>query len=140
MGKDVLIFLPASAFRKLWLAIMIVFQTKPTVLCIFQVNFQALIMMAIVGYTQPMRDNIQNRMELLNETFVLVFTYHLYLFTDFMTNLELRSTIGKVLVYIVMFNIALNLGAAMLGTMSTAVWRLKIIFLRFKQKRQVYKR
>ena len=119
---------------------MIVFQTKPTVLCIFQVNFQALIMMAIVGYTQPMRDNIQNRMELLNETFVLVFTYHLYLFTDFMTNLELRSTIGKVLVYIVMFNIALNLGAAMLGTMSTAVWRLKIIFLRFKQKRQVYKR
>ena len=58
--------------------------------CIFQVNYQALIMILVLGYTEPMRSHNQNRLEMLNEVFVLVYTYHLYLFTDFMPNLEVR--------------------------------------------------
>ena len=47
-------------------------------------------MILVLGYTEPMRSHNQNRLEMLNEVFVLVYTYHLYLFTDFMPNLEVR--------------------------------------------------
>ena len=35
-------------------------------------------MMAISGYIEPMTSTKYNKMELINETFVLLITYHLY--------------------------------------------------------------
>jgi len=82
------------------------------VFSIFQVNLQSLIMMIVVGYTDPLKSRLANNMELLNEGFTLAFTYHMYTFTDWFTDLELRTTIGKILVYLSMFNIALNIYVA----------------------------
>ena len=78
-------------------------------------------------------------MEMLNEVFVLVYTYHLYLFTDFMPNLEVRLTVGTILIYFAMFNIALNLGASMLGSATSAIWRCKLFYLQYKRYRRVKK-
>ena len=39
------------------------------------------------GLTEPMTSITTNRMDLLNEVFVLITTYHLYQFTEFMTDL-----------------------------------------------------
>ena len=77
-GKLVLINTCASILRKLTLAYIVVFwQSQPT-FSIFVVNFQAMIMMMTSGYTEPMIDRVENRMELVNEAFVLLTTYHLY--------------------------------------------------------------
>ena len=48
-GRSVLLYRPASNLRKLWLALMIVFMRTKPVICIFQVNFQSLIMMFVIG-------------------------------------------------------------------------------------------
>ena len=65
-------------------------------------------MMAVIGFTEPMNNKLLNLMELVNEAFILLFTYHLYLFTDFMSNLDHRMLFGKILVYFTMLNITLN--------------------------------
>ena len=61
---------------------------------IFEINFQALLMMLVSGYTEPITDLLASRMNLMNEAFVLFITYHLYQFTDYMTNLEVRDLVG----------------------------------------------
>ena len=88
----------------------------------------------ITGYTQPMKNATDNRMELTNEAFVLVYTYNLYLFTDFMPNIEVRALVGQGLVIIAMLNVSLNLGTVILRTLSIAIRRGKIVFLRWKFK------
>jgi hypothetical protein len=59
-----------------------------------EINFQALIMMLVSGYTEPLKEIAANRLNLMNEAFVLLITYHLYQFTDYMTNLEVRDLVG----------------------------------------------
>ena len=61
---------------------------------ILQINFQALTMMIISGYTEPFKEILGGRMNLINEAFVLALTYHLYQFTDFMTDLTARDWVG----------------------------------------------
>ena len=63
---------------KLWLASIVVFNRNNQTFNILMVNMKALIMLIISGYTQAMIDPIANRMNHLNEAFVLLFTYHLY--------------------------------------------------------------
>ena len=86
-GKNALIYLTVSIFRKLWLAHIVVFQQQQQVFSIFQINFQAILMMIVVGFTEPIVGKIEGRMNLVNEAFVLFITYHLYQFTEYMTDL-----------------------------------------------------
>lgn len=72
-------------------------------------------------------------MELMNEAFILITTYHLYQFTDFMPNLEVRSYIGTSLIVCTLVNILLNLGMVVATTLSLAARKLKLIYLEWKQ-------
>jgi len=56
-----------------------------------------------------MKDKLANLMELVNELFTLIFTYHMYTFTDWMLYLENRKLVGYVLICLAMVNIALNI-------------------------------
>jgi len=56
-----------------------------------------------------MKDKLANLMELVNEFFTLIFTYHMYTFTDWMLYLENRKLVGYVLICLAMVNIALNI-------------------------------
>ena len=49
-------------------------------------------------------------MNLVNESFVLLFTYHLYPLTEFMTDLETRGYVGTSLVVLTGINVLINLG------------------------------
>jgi hypothetical protein len=48
-------------------------------------------MLVIVGYLWPFRSNVTNKMELFNEVCVLLTNYHLFLFTDFLQNPDIRE-------------------------------------------------
>jgi hypothetical protein len=96
-------------------------------------------MMAIIGYTEPMTGKTANKMDLINEAFVLFFTYHLYQFTDFMTDLEARSLVGTSLQYVAISNIGLNIGAVILMMISVILRKLKLVYLAFKQRREIRK-
>ena len=76
-------------------------------------------------------------MELINEGFVLLITYHLYQFTDFMTNLEMRDLVGKSIVYVTLGNIILNIGVVTGQTALDVIRKLKLRYLSYMQKKRI---
>lgn len=69
----------------------------------------------------------------MNEAFVLVITYHLYLFTEFMTDVEMRMKVGKSLLYITFGNIILNVIFVALNSGYFLARKLKLKYLAIKQ-------
>lgn len=69
----------------------------------------------------------------MDEMFVLIYTYHLYLFTDFMNDTKIREIIGKVLIYISSSNIAINLGLLSLTPAFRFVRKLQKFYLKCKR-------
>ena len=76
-------------------------------------------------------------MELINEGFVLLITYHLYQFTDFMTNLEMRDLVGQSIVYVTLGNIILNIGVVTGQTVLDVARKLKLWYLGYIQKKKI---
>ena len=71
-------------------------------------------MMMTSGLTEPMTDKVSNTMDLVNEAFVLLTTYHLYQFTEFMTHLDNRSLVGRSLMLLIIINVVLNIGVVVI--------------------------
>ena len=80
-----------SCLRKLILIYVVVFMQSKPVMSLFIVNFQATFMMMLVGYIPPFKEKILNKMELLNEAFVLLTNYHLFTFTEFAPDVDARE-------------------------------------------------
>ena len=73
-------------------------------------------------------------MEVFNEAFILVFSYHFFCFTDFMPHLENRGLMGKSLVIIAIIDIALNLYVGLQEGASNNLHKIKLLYLRTKMK------
>ena len=74
---------------------------------------QGLLMIAVTGVVEPMTEIIKNRMQLFNEVFVVIISYHLIPLTEYMTDLEIRNNlVGKSLISVTLFNLAVNIGLA----------------------------
>jgi hypothetical protein len=58
---------------------------------IFLVNFTSLIIITVAGLVSPYKDPILNAMQLVNESFVILLTYHLCLFTNFVKDVNVRE-------------------------------------------------
>jgi hypothetical protein len=71
-------------------------------------------MMMTSGLTEPMTEKVSNTMDLVNEAFVLLTTYHLYQFTEFMTDLDNRSLVGRSLMILIIINVVLNIGVVVI--------------------------
>ena len=70
-------------------------------------------MIAVTGVVEPMTEKSKNRMQLFNEVFVVIISYHLIPLTEFMTDLEVRNNVvGKSLIGVTLFNLAVNIGLA----------------------------
>jgi hypothetical protein len=89
-------------------------------------------MMATSGLTKPMINTTENTMELVNEAFVLIMTYHLYMFTDFMTDLKMRGFVGFSMIAITVLNVLLSIGVVVVATLSIAARKLKLKYLQWK--------
>ena len=83
-------------------------------------------MMVISGTTEPAADRGANSMELVNETFILLTTYHLYQFTSFMVDLQIRGYAGTSLIVITIANVLLNIGVVVFTTLAMTVRKLKL--------------
>ena len=72
-------------------------------------------MIAVTGVVEPMTQISKNRMQLFNEVFVVIISYHLIPLTEFMTDLEVRNNlVGKSLIAVTLFNLAVNIGLALI--------------------------
>jgi len=88
-------------------------------------------MMTIIGYTEPMTSISENIMNLINEAFVLLITYHLYQFTEFMPDLDNRLVVGQSLTYLSIINLALNIFFVVSGTLLIANRKMKLRYLAY---------
>jgi hypothetical protein len=62
-----------------------------------------------ITYVKPFEIPLLNYMEVFNEVCVLIATYHLFLFTDFVPDPELRYTIGWSIIGVTLINIIVNM-------------------------------
>jgi len=85
------------------------------------------------GLTEPYNTVSANRMDLLNESFVLLTTYHLYSFTDFMTDIDTRNYMGISLIVVTVTSILVNIGIVVISTLSLSLRKLKLQYLKYKQ-------
>lgn len=51
---------------------------------IFLVNYTSLLIITVTGLVSPYTDPVQNTMQIVNESLVLIVTYHLYCFTNYL--------------------------------------------------------
>ncbi len=72
-------------------------------------------MIVVTGIVEPMTIVSKNRMQLFNEVFVVIISYHLIPLTEFMTDLEIRNNlVGKSLIVVTLFNLAVNILLALI--------------------------
>ncbi len=72
-------------------------------------------MIAVTGIVEPMTIVSKNRMQLFNEVFVVIISYHLIPLTEFMTDLEIRNNlVGNSLIVVTLFNLAVNILLALI--------------------------
>jgi hypothetical protein len=90
-------------------------------------------MLSIVGYVNPYDNLVSNRMDLFNETLILITNYHLFMFTDFLSDLEMRGKVGQSLVVVTIFNVAVNLSVVSLQSLARIGREAKLEYLKWKQ-------
>ena len=71
-----------------------------------------------------------------NEMFVLLTTYHLYQFTDFLPDLDTRDLVGLSIVYITFLNLGLNFGFISFQNAFQAYRKFKLRYLAWKKQQR----
>lgn len=102
-------------------------QNQP-VLSIFALMYQAIIMITLVGYIPPFKSRLENLLELVNESFVLLVCYHLFTFTDFLVDTNTREYVGYSLFATVIICISINMWVVGYLMATLSISKLKIIF------------
>ena len=95
------------------------------------VNFSSLTYGIYIGWYQPFKSIVTNRIELINEFFIRVANYHLFCFTDFVDPIG-KETMGLSLIYVTLTNFAVSIGTLLIQSAIELYWKLKIFYLRTK--------
>ena len=108
--KKVLLFYPVIFFlrRILFVTIVIVVRNIFWVQ-VASLNFMALGIIIFVMWSRPLETKQLNFFETFNECTLLVMTYHLWCFSDFIKEPETRNQLGFVFISVSLGNIAVHL-------------------------------
>jgi hypothetical protein len=93
------------------------------------VNFSSLAYGVIIGWHQPFKLKLTNRIELINEFFILCANYHLFCFTDFVT-LQGKDAMGLSLIYVTIINFAISISVSSMTQASVLLFKIKILWKR----------
>lgn len=95
-------------YRRLLIMITLVFVSSKC----FQIEFTILTIqftMLLMGKARPFRYPSQRRLEYFNEVIMLLWCYHMFIFTDFVPSMHIRFQMGYVLIVIVSTCLIVNL-------------------------------
>jgi len=88
--------------------------------------------MVVSGYTNPFCSRISNLLDLVNEAFILMLTYHFYQFTDFMPDLSMRTNVGLSMIFITVLSVLISIGNVVVETAALSMRKLKLRYLAWK--------
>ena len=74
-------------------------------------------------------------MEIFNESILLVSSYFMFLFTDFVDDIPLRAMIGWVYIGVIGFMIFVNFGCMIFKVFATVIKELKKLWNKWKKYR-----
>lgn len=106
---------------------------KHNVFSIFFVTVQSIFMIVLIGYIPPYIDRKMNTMELINEAFILLITYHFYTFTAFTPDIGTREQVGQSLLVVTICSIVLNFGLITYTNVSILARKFKLRHLKWKR-------
>ena len=96
------------------------------ILCfIFIFNFTTLASLIITGYTMPFNLPEKNRLELANESLVLILNYHLMMLTGFVSDPDRRDDIGTSMIIFTLLYLLINVIFALKDILTKYCYRAK---------------
>ena len=96
-------------FRRLMLAIMVVYFDGAVIWQISLMAFQVIVAVIVYGNVEPFKDRHVNKFEIFNEVTVMFVMYNIMCFTPFVPDVEVRYKLGFVVCALITFNILVNL-------------------------------
>jgi len=94
--------------RRLFYAAVLLFLHDQPILQATALTCTSIWMMCCLLTFQPYSSEVMNKMEFINEVFVLVLSYAVYLFSDLVPDVRLRAQIGYYYCYTIMLNLLVN--------------------------------
>jgi hypothetical protein len=73
-----------------------------------------------IGYVDTFKEAWETRMEFFNELMLMITSYHLFCFSDFVPDVQTRDKVGNSLMVCTIINVAVNLTV----TFSNPIYRL----------------
>ena len=107
-----------------------------------QINSQLFLSMMITIFTVhylPYDYPIQNKQETVNECTVLFGSYHLFMFTNWISDEDVRYMLGWSIVGFIALNVFFNLALAFFVAMAECCRKLKLKALKASHKRKMHK-
>ena len=86
----------------------------------------------IICLIKPMNTTHLNDIEVFNEVMTLIILYHIFCFTDFVTDPEMRFNLGYSCLFFNFVHLAVNMYFLITETIQTVRIRLMIVFIKFK--------
>ncbi len=133
-GRKVFTYVWAGFLRKLWLVLMLVFMQDYVFWSLYCVNYQAICMMIVIGYTRPFNRVSLVYLELMNEFATLVLNYHLLCFTDWIPDVQTREIIGQSLIFTTLINLGINFFLILRQSVSLMSRKCKLRYLKFRKQ------
>lgn len=128
-GRKVMIYRSFSVARVIILVSTLVYMNRYPLFSVISLNFQSLICIIILGYTMPFSNKQTNKLELMNEFFVLVTLYHFFCFTDFLLDFDTKDKVGVSLIVFTVTNLAINLTVITVNSVLMFIGKHKVKYL-----------
>jgi len=118
--------------KVLVVACLFVFLNDYPLFSVIFLNFLSLASIIVVGFTEPYLDRLYNKLELMNECFLLVTIYHFFCFTDYVSDYTVKDQVGVSLIVFTLSNLVLNLATVCYITMITFIQKNRRKYLALK--------
>ena len=96
-----------------------------------------LFVMSYASYVLPFDSMLQNIQETINEVYVLIASYHLFCFTEWVYDLNTRFIIGWSLIGVVIANLATNIDIIIGLTISQSIKKSRRAYYKRKYKKAI---
>ena len=94
-------------------------------------------MIILLGLTLPFKDPGLYKLELFNEVVIMLGSYHLFMFTDYVGNPQTRYLCGMSLVFVATICILFNLGSLVKNTLRKVYLEVKKKWITYKKKKML---
>ena len=112
--------------RRILLSLVIVYCIDFVWLQLAALNLLVLPYLMFIVHYLPFDTKLATSLAIINEICLLLLMYHLFMFTDFVTDADRKMELGWVVLLITCLGILINLGAILVSTLKLLITKIKL--------------